>query len=412
MRTVTYAFHMQAWKRGFLQRYFPDRAFVFVPLFLTDSRLQRDWLNRIEPASRPEFFVWGLNLPETARSFAARHGLVVTMVEDGFIRSAVPHAGRTPPLSLTLDRQTAYFDSRTPSDLETILETHDFSQDGRLMIEAREGLERLLTLGISKYNAPVSAAAPVYGEKRKRRVLAIGQVDGDASIRFGCPVPVTNEEMVRIAVAENPDAEVIYKPHPDVLNGVRSSSANLEDLSRICTVLTSPVPLARAFETIDEVYAITSLAGFEALLRGLPVTVLGLPFYAGWGLTNDRQSTPRRTRRLTVEELFAGAYLLYSRYFRPETGDAISFDTVIRELRRPVAPAYAEHGSPDRRIYGLLGWRRCLTPMVAAVVRGVGTAEDADYYRHFPVDFFRERPERALRMMGRILYPLDERPMT
>ena len=31
----------------------------------------------------------------------------------------------------------------------------------------------------------------------------------------------------------------------------------------------------------------TSLAGFEALLRGKPVTTHGQPFYAGWGLTED-----------------------------------------------------------------------------------------------------------------------------
>ncbi len=412
-RVLTYAFHMQAWKREVLRRYFPMRTFVFVPFFLSETRLRTEWLDRIDLAVSPEFFVWSLNLPETVRAFADRNAIPVHVVEDGFIRSAVPHAGRTPPLSLIVDRQTAYFDSRTASDLEDILQHHDFDADPLLMKRARNGMALLLSTGISKYNAPLRQIALPYGPKRKRRVLALGQVDGDASIRFGCPRPVTNEDMVRQAVAENPDAEVIYKPHPDVLNGVRSSSANLSELSRICTILTDRIPLARAFETIDHVYAITSLAGFEALLRRLPVTVLGLPFYAGWGLTEDRQTTPRRQRRLTIEQMFAATYLLYPRYFAPQTGEATTFEAVIGDLRDPVAPAFAYRNPPSWQAsgpYGLLGWRHALAPVVAAAVRRVATAEDADYYRHYPIDFFRERPERAFRAIGRLLYPLDEGP--
>ena len=37
----------------------------------------------------------------------------------------------------------------------------------------------------------------------------------------------------------------------------------------------------------------TSLMGFEALLRGIPVTTLGTPFYAGWGLTTDLGPIPK-----------------------------------------------------------------------------------------------------------------------
>ena len=36
---------------------------------------------------------------------------------------------------------------------------------------------------------------------------------------------------------------------------------------------------------VDEVHTLTSLTGFEALLRGIEVHAYGGPFYAGWGLT-------------------------------------------------------------------------------------------------------------------------------
>jgi len=47
----------------------------------------------------------------------------------------------------------------------------------------------------------------------------------------------------------------------------------------------------------------TSLSGFEALLRDKKVVTYGSPFYAGWGLTEDHAVTERRCRRRTLEEL-------------------------------------------------------------------------------------------------------------
>ena len=52
----------------------------------------------------------------------------------------------------------------------------------------------------------------------------------------------------------------------------------------------------------------------EALIRGKEVTVFGAPFYAGWGLTDDRVKIKRRSRTLSIIELFAIVYLKYPRY--------------------------------------------------------------------------------------------------
>ena len=70
---------------------------------------------------------------------------------------------------------------------------------------------------------------------------------------------------------------------------------------------------------MEEVHTLTSLTGFEALLRGLSVTCWGQPFYAGWGLTRDQAPLPRRVRRLTLDHMVAGALLLYPRYQDPVT---------------------------------------------------------------------------------------------
>ncbi|URK88607.1 hypothetical protein LP421_16370 [Rhizobium sp. RCAM05350] len=175
---------------------------------------------------------------------------------------------------------------------------------------ASAGIRFLLETGVSKYNSDTRTDIDrLYGPKSGKRVLVIGQVEDDASIQFGCLSSVTNNDLVRLAAKENPGAHIIYKPHPDILNRVRLAQSDPQDVQHLCQIITQPLSMSQAFETIDHVYTITSLAGFEALLRGLKVTTYGCPFYAGWGLTDDRQPNERHGRALTIEALFAGAYL-------------------------------------------------------------------------------------------------------
>ena len=84
--------------------------------------------------------------------------------------------------------------------------------------------------------------------------------------------------------------------------------------------------------SVDEVHVLTSLAGFEALLRWKKVTCYGQPFYAGWGLTDDIVTPVRRTRRLTLDELVAGALILYPTYVSRVTGKFTTAERALDEL--------------------------------------------------------------------------------
>ncbi len=88
------------------------------------------------------------------------------------------------------------------------------------------------------------------------------------------------------AIEENPDAQIIVKPHPMTLDDSSVVSA-LTELN--CLILTQSIHLVDALETIDHVYTITSLGGFEALLRGKKVTVLGRPFYKSFCQKNHEK---------------------------------------------------------------------------------------------------------------------------
>jgi capsular polysaccharide export protein len=74
-------------------------------------------------------------------------------------------------------------------------------------------------------------------------------------------------------------------------------------------------------------------------MRGKRVTVYGVPFYAGWGLTIDKGPVPpRRTAKRTLDELVAAALLLYPRYFDPVTGLPCPAEVVVERLARGKGP--------------------------------------------------------------------------
>lgn len=300
---------------------------------------------RILADKTAEVYVWGFAAPDAIRLFCERRDIPFQRVEDGFLRSVALGAQRVPPLSLCFDSRTLYYDATRPSSLELFLQEHDFGSTPDLVSRAEAGIERLIGTRLSKYNVGASAdVREIYGPKTARRVLVVGQVEGDMSIRLGCDRAITNNDLVRLAVAENPGAQVIYKPHPEVLRDIRKKprQSKPDEVRDIALVLDQDIALADAFETIDHVYTITSLSGFEALIRGIPVTCLGMPFYAGWGVTDDRQNCPRRTRRRSVTEIFAAAYIHYARYLDPVTKTAITFEEaldVLERMRREATPS-------------------------------------------------------------------------
>jgi capsular polysaccharide export protein len=129
------------------------------------------------------------------------------------------------------------------------------------------------------------------------------------------------------------EAYVIYKPHPDVLAGHRRGAIADHDLAELADHVETTSPIAALIAMVDELHVNSSLAGFEALMRGKPVTVHGVPFYAGWGLTTDLGPVPaRRIARRTLDELIAATLLLYPRYLDPETGLPCPAEVLVERL--------------------------------------------------------------------------------
>jgi capsular polysaccharide export protein len=274
-------------------------------------------------------FAWSYSAPPDLSLFCERHGIPLTYVEDGFIRSVGLGADRTAPASLVFDDMAMHFDRLRPSRLEVLLATYDFDGDTPLMDAATRLAALMLEQGLSKYMFTPSRKVAEVLELGSPRVLVLGQVEDDLSIRYGAESLISGNQLVMQAAQENPGAQILYRPHPESLAYAKPHYSNPALVSDVCTVLGPEFSIGDCMDSADRVYTVTSLAGFEAALRGKPVVTMGAPFYSSWGFTEDRLQIGRRTRHLTPLQVLAGAYLLYPRYAGVEAEGSAKVEQVM-----------------------------------------------------------------------------------
>ena len=289
---------------------------------------------------------WGAKASaRRAAWFAQRAGGQAVRLEDGFLRS-FGTGQHFPPLSLVVDDLGIYYDSTRPSALEALLASPIDLLEGMADDVARA---KGLVLGhrLSKYNhAPdwdaegdgLPRFARNDGNRAMQRVLVIDQTAGDMSVSLGGASADTFAAMLAAARAENPQATIYVKTHPEVSSGRKGGyltavQDGVADGQRTVVLRQAINPLSLIAQ-MDRVYVVTSTMGFEALLAGKPVTVFGMPWYAGWGATDDRQTCNRRTRARSADELFAAAYFHYTRYLNPLTHQRGTIFDVIDWLVR------------------------------------------------------------------------------
>ena len=321
---------VRLWKRGNLRQFRPG---PIRPRYETEAASA---ITKAQADGRRIWF-WGSKFPTGLVSEQPDTG----MVEDGFLRSVGLGAELTQAASLVFDRRGIYFDPNHPSDLEQHIQ--HAAEGGADLQRARTLRDAIVRGGVTKYNLQ-TGWVPACPEGR-RVILVPGQVEDDASILRGCGEIRTNLDLLRAARAENPDAYLIYKPHPDVAVGLRAGAVAHADLQGLADVVAEDASATELLDLCDDLWTLTSLMGFEALLRGKDVTCLGTPFYAGWGLTRDfGPACPRRTARPNLDQLVWAALIAYPSYVDPVSGLPCSPELVVERL---------ETGKPGRKA-GLL----------------------------------------------------------
>lgn len=277
-----------------------------------------------------KLLVWGAGGHSKIEQNARRRGLPVHHMEDGFLRSVGLGSDLVRPLSLVVDTQGIYFDPTRPSDLETLLRETTFTAELR---RRACGLRRLIVCNrLSKYNVGDNEPLRLAAAPGQRTLLVPGQVEDDASVRLGCVDIRTNLGLLAEVRRQNPEAFIVYKPHPDVLAGNRRGAVAPEEAGRFSNLTVTGRGMPACLAAVDEVHTLTSLAGFEALLHNKKVATYGLPFYAGWGLTRDRHPAPRRGRKLDLDELVAAALILYPRYIDWRRGRLVGVESALEHL--------------------------------------------------------------------------------
>ncbi|MFN3938705.1 MAG: capsular polysaccharide biosynthesis protein [Gemmobacter sp.] len=313
----------------------------------------------VTPVSRPgprdAVGVWGRSpLAPKGEAIAAATGATLVRVEDAFLRSLRPGRAGDPPIGLMIDRTGGvHFDAGAPSALEQIL-ARDPLDDTALLSRARDGIARMAALQLSKYNTH-DPALPV---PRPGYVLVIDQTRGDASITHGGAGWGTFREMLFCAQEDHPGARIVIRAHPETVAGLRQGHFGPADATGRVSLLTEPVSPRALLEGAVAVYTVSSVMGFEAIIAGHRPQVFGRPFYAGWGLTDDRHADPfpRRTRRLTRSQLFAAAMILAPTWYDPCRDRLCRFEEAVDQMEAEVR-AYRE----DRRGHVALGistWKR------------------------------------------------------
>ena len=209
--------------------------------------------------------------------------------------------------------------------------------------------------------APVEAATSVY-KISKQRILIIGQVEDDESIKRGCGDVNSNSLLCQHARKARPDAWLVYKPHPDVVSGNRKGAVAKAVLDSCVNEVSHNPSIITEIVRCHELHTMTSLSGFEALLRHKPVFTYGMPFYAGWGLTQDSMTCDRRTRSRSLDELVYLALIAYPRYLHVESGEFMTAEQLIEINSRNVR----SNSTSDNKIMNYR-WLRKLRNIKAAI---------------------------------------------
>lgn len=264
---------------------------------------------------------------------AACREIPLLLLGDGFLlgieppeqQDSLPLAYKRPH-SAILDEHGIYLDANQPSLIESIL-TSSLVFSEKEKARATGLMKKICDMKLSKYNHQPMKVLSV-GKTGREKILIIDQVYGDRSIAYGMADDETFLHMLEAAQRENPGADIYIKTHPVPSKGHFQNVIAGESIHFLRDAI-NPIVL---LEAMDKVYVCTSQMGFEALMCGKEVHVYGMPFYAGWGVTIDRQICPRRTRRREIWEIFYVAYVLCTVYVSYRTQGICEIEQAIEEI--------------------------------------------------------------------------------
>ncbi|XAK03145.1 hypothetical protein AAID96_03380 [Campylobacter coli] len=306
------------WKREWFGKFVPEYNLYFIKgknnflyILLLLKKIKQPY----------DIFIWGYTEHPLITKYLQSKNITYYRVEDGFIRSVGLGAEKIEPLSLAIDKFALYYDPASNSEIHKLIEYYSLNITDKERELSKKYINFIKENSIDKYNIsnnhyPKSDFMQKIINEQRKKILVIGQVDDDMSIKKGAYNIKTSHELLKLAHQENQNCLIIYRIHPDIWNKKRKNNDDfLVDLadSENIVIMSPSISLNNIWDKIDTVYTITSLTGFEALLRNKKVICTGRPFYSGYGLTQDRYNADFK-KQVDLEILFYAAYIKYPRY--------------------------------------------------------------------------------------------------
>ena len=234
-----------------------------------------------------KFLLWTAEEYRDVKYFAQHHEIPLCYIYPGLLGGFPQEQGVF--LSCFID------DINSIADKEQSALQKVSIKNEHLIDEARRIMDLMRFLGITSLPATSSlTCSPI--ETAKQIVLVLGSRSADSP---------EDKKTLELAKKEYPDTDIVYIPHD------KEKSAIYND------------DFALLLNKAVHVYTFDSLLGMDALIRRIPLTVLGQPFYAGYGLTDDRNTALDRKETFSLEELFIYIYFYKQTYIyktSPEEG--------------------------------------------------------------------------------------------
>lgn len=294
--------------------------------------------SKSELASIDLFLQWGMldtQVKIKQRELKSALGRELIFLEDGFLRSKDIGLSGEPALSIIMDKVSPYYDATNSTSLENSLcNSSEMKEDEVTRIRAI--VSDIKRFRLSKYNSAPDVNITI-GTPGKKKVLLIDQRRNDNSVKYGLANNLSFKKMLDYALTNKKDYDIIIKRHPDSISGGKECyfdndtiafSKDIENLH----VIDYNINPHSLFDIVDEVFVVTSGIGFEALMSDKKVYCFGVPFYAGYGLTQDMVEVPRRNKNITKDTLFFQVLVTHTRYYSPKLKSACQVEDVIDYL--------------------------------------------------------------------------------
>ncbi len=255
---------------------------------------------------------------------ARKRNLSFEINEDGFI-SRINRSQKS--ISLIKDDIGIYYDATAPSKFESLAKEKLSAPE---LIDSKCLIKLFRKYEISKYNN----SREYTGYLPKNYILLVDQVYGDLSVKYGNASLESFKNMLSSALKDYPDHKIVIKMHPDKYSRKKKCFFDFIKSThdpRIITI-TGNYHSVGLINKADAVYTVTSQVGFEALIWGKKVKCFGMPFYAGWGLTENVLPAPKRRKKVSLEQLVYAALVKYPIYRDLETDKPTTVEKTIEYI--------------------------------------------------------------------------------